>query len=164
MKLVVRLWMVPLLVTALWAVACSGGSSPTRPSTAPTSLANDAPAALGDCGSFTRPGLIAFNGTVVAVGEPRGGYPDYSHGHQIIDVRLEFTAIQGIPGDRGLYAPGKIVEVNLLDPFFPIVAPGACVAAAGTERTFWYPKFPYWGIAYEKVGFVADDFDVLTAD
>jgi len=65
------------------------------------------------------------------------------------------------PSRQGGYFPGRVVAVNILDPFFPVVAPGDCVAAAGSER-----RFPCFGrrLICDAAGFVADDFDVLAAD
>jgi len=158
MKLTVGLSTLPLFTIAV-AVACGGASAP--PSATDTSSPVDTPtAAQGDCGPFLRPGPIAFNGTVVSAGELIGGYPDYDNGWQVIKVRVETAALEA----SRAYSPGTVVDVNIIDPFFPIVAAGDCVAAAGSERAFPLVGFRIGRIAHDNFGFVADDFDVLAAD
>ncbi len=164
MKRIVRLWMIPLLMMTLSAIACGGGASPMRPSTPPTSAPKDAAAegVQGDCGSFLRPGLIAFNGTVVSASQPVGGYPDLDYGWQVINVRVDAAATEAVSGEQGGYSPGHVVAVNLIDPFFPIVVSGDCVAAAGSEREF--PCVGRRPLGCHNFGFVAEEFDVLTVE
>jgi hypothetical protein len=165
MKLVVVSCFAVLLVLALMTIACGEGTSPVNPKIPATSAPAEARvAAQGECGDFLRKGPIAFNGRVVSVGEAKGGYPRYGEGWQVIKVRVEAAAPESSAAEQRSYSTGKVVAVNLIDPFFPVVAPGDCVAAAGSERGFPCVGFPIGRISCDNFGFVADHFDVLTAE
>jgi|SRR3972149_6452356 len=158
----ISLTTISLLAIALAVTACGKGASPGLPSRTTTSAPQAA--VPGDCGSFLRPGPIAFNGIVISVGEPMGGYPAYGNGWQVMNVRVETTSSEASTDSQGRYSAGNVVDVNLVDPFFPIVAPGDCVAVAGSEREFPCVGITIGRLSCDNFGFVADDFDVLTVE
>jgi hypothetical protein len=113
----------------------------------------------GKCNPDLGSGPVAFGG-VVTDSERRSGFPANSGNHWlIVQVQIEKVRLEGAPvvlTDN--YAVGEIVEVNILDWFWPIVAVGDCVAATGSVQRF------SCGAACDAAGFVAAEFDVIPVD